>query len=110
MVLWGSEDIENDVPSGLYVPSLITEKILPQNTGTLDIDIGFPIIASLVVVDGYGFVTSKSLTIYIEMPYSNTTTTSTSTTIDWETMLPIVGSVSIVGVSVTLLGIRRMRK
>ena len=110
MILWKSENVTNGEPSRLYVPGLITEKILPENTGTLDIDTLGPIFTSFGVVDGVGFVTSKSVTIYIEMPYSNTTTTSTSTTIDWETMLPIVGSVSIVGVIVILLGIRRMRK
>ena len=110
MIFWKSENITNGEPSRLFVPSLITEKIIPEGTGTMDIDIGFTIIASLVVVDGYGYVTSKSLTIYIEMPYSNTTTTTTPTDGDWGTMIPIVGSVSIVGVTVILLGIRRMRK
>ena len=110
MIFWKSENVTNGEPSKAFVPGLITESVIPESTGTMDIDIGFEIIASLVVVDGYGYATSKSVTIYIELPYSNTTTTSTSTTIDWETMLPIVGSVSIVGVIVILLGIRRMRK
>ncbi|MHA2152568.1 MAG: hypothetical protein ACXAAQ_11345, partial [Candidatus Thorarchaeota archaeon] len=62
------------------------------------------------VVDGYGYVTSKSMSIFFETPVSNTTTTTSSTTLDWETLLPIVGSVSIVSVAVLLIGTRRMRK
>lgn len=107
MIFWKSENITVGEPSRLYVPSLITERIIPENTGTMDIDIGFEILANLVAVDGYGYVTSKSMTIYIEIPYSNTTTTTTQTT-GVDAPLPVVlGVVSIIGIAVIYVVIRR---
>jgi hypothetical protein len=86
MIIWNPDDLPVDGTGRYYVPSL------------------------MYVVDGYGYVTSKSMSIFFETPVSNTTTTTSSTTLDWETLLPIVGSVSIVGVIGIVLGIRRMRK
>ncbi|MFW9810087.1 MAG: hypothetical protein ACFFE6_11985 [Candidatus Thorarchaeota archaeon] len=92
-----------------YVPSLITEKVYPDASGPADIDTDNPFPTSLVVLDGYGLVTSKSVSIFLETPYSNTTTTTASTTIDWGTLIPIAGSVSIVGV-VVILGFWKLKK
>ncbi|MFX1484965.1 MAG: hypothetical protein ACFFCP_17445 [Promethearchaeota archaeon] len=92
-----------------FVPSLITTKMLPDAGGLMDIDTDHPFPTSLVVVDGYGFATSKSVSIFLQIPYSNTTTT-TPTDGDWGPMIPIVGTVSIVSVAVLYIGIRRMRK
>lgn len=109
MILWGNDDVPNGEPTGLYIPPLITEKILPNNTGLVDIDTAsFP--SYFLVVDAFGYETRKRLTIIItNIPDLNTTTTTT-TTGDWDTMILVVGSVSIVSVTIVLLGIRRIRK
>jgi hypothetical protein len=112
IIIWhvGDMEVEGDESGKAFVPSVLSEMLYPPDGGGLmDIDTDHPIPASLVVVDGYGYVTSKSVSIFLEIPDPTTTPTTPSTTIDWETMIPIVGSVSIVGV-VVLLGIRRIRK
>jgi len=109
LILWGIMDVPNGEPSQLYVPPLITERVLPNNTGLVDIDTA-SIPSYFLVVDAFGYETRKRLTIIItNIPDLNTTTT-TPTTGNWETMIPIVGSVSIVGVAIVLLGMRRTRK
>ncbi|MFW9926720.1 MAG: hypothetical protein ACFFDM_08145, partial [Candidatus Thorarchaeota archaeon] len=92
-----------------YVPSLITSKVYPDATGPVDIDTDNPFPTSLVVLDGYGLATSKSVSIFLDTPYSNTESTTTSTSIDWGTLIPIAGSVSIVGV-VVILGFWKFKK
>jgi hypothetical protein len=111
MIIWDIDDLPVGGTGALYVPSLITEKITdPEGGGLMDIDNENPLSSYFRVFDKYGYETRKRLDIFIDMPYSNTTTTTTPTTEDWEPLIPIVGSVSIVGVAVILLGIRRMRK
>lgn len=110
MIVWNGELLQDPGTGTYYVPSLITEKIYPDSGGLVDIDTDNPLPASLVVVDGYGYETSKSMSIFLEIHYSNTTTTTLSSTGDWEKMVPIIGSASIVGVIVVLLGIRRTRQ
>jgi hypothetical protein len=66
--------------------------------------------AGLYVVDGYGYVTSKSMSIFFETPISNTTTTTTPTDGDWNLMWTIIGLTSMGGLAIVLLGIMRMRK
>ena len=111
VTIWPIE-LEQEEGTGIYyAPSLITEKVYPDTGGGLmDIDTEHPMPASLVVVDGYGYVTSKSMDIFLEIPYSDTPTTSPSTTTDWETLIPIVSTVSIVSVAVLGFGIWRIRK
>jgi hypothetical protein len=99
-------EVTQDEETGiLYVPSLITEKYNQpgEGGGIMDIDTDHPVTAGFVVVDGYGYATSKSMTIILDMPYSSTTPTTTSTTIDWETMIPLVGTLSVVGIVAILL-------
>ena len=103
------EDIENGESQKLYIPGIIVETYV-SNEGFMDIDLGFPIITNFIICDSFGYETRIPLTIYIDKPDSNPTTTTTSTTGDWETMIPIIGTTSIVGVIVILLGIRRIRK
>ncbi|MHA2079462.1 MAG: hypothetical protein ACW99X_17865, partial [Candidatus Thorarchaeota archaeon] len=84
MIIWNPDDLPVDGTGRYYVPSLITEKIYPDAGGLMDIDTDHPMPAGLYVVDGYGYVTSKSMSIFFETPVSNTTTTTSSTTLDWE--------------------------
>lgn len=92
-----------------YVPSLITTKVYPDAGGLIDIDTDHPFPTSLVVLDGYGLATSKSVSIFLQTPYSNTTTTTTPTDGDWNLTWSIIGPASIAGIVVVLLGIRRIR-
>ncbi len=109
MILWGIPDVPNGESIGIYVPSLITTKVLSQNTGLVDIDTA-SIPSYFIVVDAFGYETRKRLTIIItNIPDLNTTTT-TPTSGDWETMILVAGSVSVVGVTIALLGIRRIRE
>jgi hypothetical protein len=87
MIIWNPDDLPVDGTGRYYVPSLITEKIYPDAGGLVDIDTDHPMPAGLYVVDGYGYVTSKSMSIFFETPVSNTTTTTSSTTLDWEIRL-----------------------
>ncbi len=95
-----------------YVPSLITTKVNQPDAGggLMDIDTESPITASLVVVDGYGYATTKSMSILLEILYSNTTTTITPTDGNWGLMNPVIGAVSIMSVVVVILGIWKVRK
>lgn len=108
MIFWTSEDIESGESGAAYIPPLIVEKYV-SNSGVADIDTENPIASYFRVIDSLGYETRKRLDIIIDMPYSTTPTTTPSTTGDWDTMI-IVGSVSIVGVTAVLIGIRRMRK
>ncbi|MFW9965028.1 MAG: hypothetical protein ACFFCX_15770 [Candidatus Sifarchaeia archaeon] len=110
VVVWNGELLQDPGTGTHYVPSLITEKIYPDSGGLIDIDTDNPLPASFVVIDGYGYETSKSMNIFFGTPYSNASTTTPSSNGDWEKMVPIVGSVSVVGVIVVLIGIRRIRK
>ncbi|MFX1482496.1 MAG: hypothetical protein ACFFCP_04820 [Promethearchaeota archaeon] len=111
-VVWNPETSYEGGESKSFIPSLIATTVDPDHKGVdglLDIDISNPISASLVVVDGYGYATSKSVSIVLKGLYSNTTTT-TLTGGDWSIMIPIIGSASIVCVAGILLVIKRMKK
>ena len=109
MMIWNIEDLEFDGTGILAIPALITEKLTQGDVdgGLMDVDTENPISGSLIVVDAYGYETRKRVDIILDMP--NSTTTPTTTTIDWVTLAPIIGSVSIVGVAAILLGVRRRR-
>lgn len=109
MIIWDIEDLQVDGSGAYLVPSLITEKLTdPEGGGLMDVDTENQITGSLIIVDGYGYETSKSMNIFLE--YSNTTTTTTPTDGDWNLVWPIIGLTSIGGLAIVLLGIRRLRK
>jgi hypothetical protein len=112
MIIWDIEDLVIYGSGAIAVPSLITEKFRQPGGiegGIMDVDTENPITGLLLVVDVYGHVTSKAMSIILEMPPSITTTTTTPTDGEWGSSLPVVGTFS-VSVAVLYIGIRRTRK
>ncbi|MFW9805771.1 MAG: hypothetical protein ACFFFK_03500 [Candidatus Thorarchaeota archaeon] len=95
MVAWFNDDLGDGPQGSRYVPSLINEKFTGGD-GIVEIDISSPLSSFFSIVDILGYETIKHLDIAINMP--NSTPTTSATTIDWDTMLPILGSLSVVGI------------
>jgi len=109
MILWEDFDVENGEDGRLYVPSLITEKYVNENGGLMDID-ELSLLFEFVLLDSFGQETREHLTIIINNQNTNTTTTSSTTTQTTGVDVPlpvVVGVVSILGISVIYVLIRR---
>ncbi len=104
LVLWESYDIQNGEITEIIIPNELIEQYMVASGSTaqdpLQIDTEFLLIDNFLNFHRY------ELSIYIDRP--NATTSPTTETLD--PMIPIVGAISIVGLAVIVIVIKRVRK